>query len=110
MSIKAHDRLPVVDAVLGFEGGAVADLTTATAVHFIMRDRGKPAGAAKVDAPAIILDPLLGTVRYEWAIGDTDVPSVYNAEWEVTYEDGRKQTFPTKSYHTINVLADLDLE
>jgi hypothetical protein len=108
ISIKAHDRLPSVEAILGFASGAVEDLSTASAVHFIMRDRQSPTGPPKVDSPAIIVDALAGSVRYDWGVGDTDTPGTYNAEWQVTYTDGRKQTFPTLTYHTVNVLADLD--
>ena len=30
------------------------------------------------------------------------------AEWEVIYPSGKPQTFPLKTYHAIDVLADLD--
>jgi hypothetical protein len=107
-ALKAHDRLPHIEAVLGFAPNFVADLTTATQVRFIMRDQTKPNGAPKVNDVGVIVEPTLGAVRYEWKATDVDTPGVYNAEWEVTYEDGLKQTFPTLTYHTVLVLADLD--
>jgi hypothetical protein len=108
LSLKAHDRLPYIEAVLGFAPNLIADLTTAAEVRFIMRDRTKPTGPPKVNAPAVILDAATGEVRYEWKVGDTDTPGLYNAEWEVRYEDGLKQTFPTLTYHVVSILADLD--
>lgn len=110
LSVKANDRLPSVEATLGFAGGFIADLSTVPAggVRFIMRDRSQPSGAPKVNAPAVVVDAARGSVRYDWAAGDTDTPGVYHAEWQVTYSDGRKQTFPTLTYHVITVLADLD--
>lgn len=107
LSLKAHDRLPAVEATLGFAGGFAADLSAALTVHFIMKSRTAP-GAPKVNAVATIVDRPTGSVRYDWAAGDTDTPGVYNAEWQVTYNDGRKRTFPTLSYHTITILSDLD--
>lgn len=104
-TIKAHDRLPVIQAVLG-TGGAEVNLTGATSVKFIM----KPVSGStvKVNSAATIVDPVAGLVQYDWLAIDTDTPGEYLAEWEVTWSGGKKQTFPTLSYHSVNVNADLD--
>ena len=99
-AIKAFDRLPSIQATLS------ADLTTATSVDFIMRP--KAGGTAKINAAAVVVDAAEGVVRYDWAALDTDTPGEYQAEWEVTWSGGKQQTFPTTTYHTIDVLADLD--
>lgn len=103
-TIKAHDRLPAIQAELSTDAG-LANLTGAT-VRFIMA----PAvgGTPKVNANASVLDPTQGSVRYEWVAADTASPGSYLAEWQVTWSDGRQQTFPTLTYHTVDVLADLD--
>lgn len=106
-TIKSHDRLPSIQATLG-SGGAAVDLTTATAVTFIMRAIN--GGTVKVDAAASIVSAASGVVRYDWAAVDTNTPGQYQAEWEVVWSGNRKQTFPTTSYHTVDVLADLDGE
>jgi hypothetical protein len=102
-SLKAFDRLPSIQATLS------ADITGAT-VSFIMRP--KAGGAVKVNAPAVVvsIDTAAKTsvVRYDWAATDTDIPGEYQAEWEVTFTGGKVQTFPTLTYHSIDVLADLD--
>lgn len=99
-SIKSFDRLPSIQATLS------ANLTTATSVDFIMRPAA--GGAVKVNAAAVIVDADGGVVRYDWLAADTDTPGSYQAEWEVHWPGPKTQTFPTLSYHTIDVLADLD--
>lgn len=106
-AIKAHDRLPSIQATLS-TAGAPVDLTAATAVTFIMRPAA--GGTVKVDAAATIVSAASGVVRYDWVAADTNTPGSYQAEWEVVWTGGRKQTFPTLTYHTVDVLADLDGE
>lgn len=104
-TIKSHDRLPSIQAALTSSGEPV-DLTTATSVDFIMR--AESGGTVKVNSPAVIVDAGEGVVRYDWDAADTDSPGPYQAEWEVTWPGGKQQTFPTLTYHTVAVLADLD--
>jgi hypothetical protein len=104
-SIKAHDRLPAVQATLTNASGPV-DLSSALGVKFIMKLINGV--TTKVNAAAVLIDAPSGVVRYDWIAADTDTPGSYRAEWEITWADGRKQTAPTLSYHTIDVLADLD--
>lgn len=108
-TMKAHDRLPSIQAALT-TGPTTApvpvNLTTATSVDFIMRVTA--GGSTKVNAPAVIADATGGVVRYDWLAADTDTPGQYQAEWEVTWADGKQQTFPTLTYHSVEILADLD--
>lgn len=107
-SIKAHDRLPSIRAQLMTEADEQpVDLTAAQSVRFIMTTA--VGSVSKVSAVAVVEDPpTTGIVRYDWTAEDTNTPGQYLAEWEVTWVGGKKQTFPTGSYHTISVLADLD--
>jgi hypothetical protein len=104
-SIKTFDRLPSIQATLS-SAGAPIDLTTATTVTFIMRPAG--GGAPKVNAAAAIVNAAGGVVRYDWAAIDTNTAGSYQAEWQITWSTGKKQTVPTLAYHTVDVLADLD--
>lgn len=99
-TMKANDRLPSIQATLS------ADLTTATSVKFIMKTI--TGNTVKVNATATIVTPSTGIVRYDWLAVDTATPGSYQAEWEVTWTGGKKQTFPTLTYHTVDILADLD--
>lgn len=105
--IKAHDRKPSL-AVTLTAGGVPLDLTNATTIDFIMKNKAVP-GTIKVNAPAAIVAPATsGKVRYDWLAADTDTAGEYQAEFEIHWSDGKPQTAPTDSYITIDVLADLD--
>jgi hypothetical protein len=114
-TIKAFDTLPVIEATLGYATPAVqADLddladalaNPATVVSFIMRKTADP--TPKVNAVAEVVDAAARRVRYVWTNTDTSVVGSFQAEWEVVFPDGGVRTFPTGSYHSIDVLADLD--
>lgn len=112
-SIKAHDRLPVLPATFK-DGltGTVIDITTANSVKFIMRaadDNWTPlVGTPKISSPATVANAAGGQVTYDWAAVDTDTPGKYVGEFEVIWSNLKKQTFPTRTYITIEILADLD--
>jgi hypothetical protein len=100
-TIKANDRLPSIQATLN------ADLTTATGVTFIMK--AISGGAIKVNAAAVIVSSgATSVVRYDWLAIDTATVGSYQAEWQVTFPGPKKQTFPTLTYHSVDVVADLD--
>lgn len=106
-SIKAHDLMPSIQVGLSV-GGQPLDLSAATGVRFIMKATGG-AGAVTVAAAAtIVAPPSAGNVRYDWVAGDTDTPGLYQGEWEITWPGPKKQTAPTTTYHSIEILADLD--
>lgn len=65
------------------------------------------AGTAKVDANAVLVTPAAGVVKYVWLLADTDTAGQYNGEFEVTFGDGRKQSFPSPGYLTIQVTDEL---
>jgi Rib/alpha/Esp surface antigen-like repeat protein len=46
-------------------------------------------------------------VRYAWDEGDTDTAGEYDTEIEVTYADGRKETWPADGYDRLRIVADL---
>lgn len=66
-----------------------------------------------LNRPAIISravhveDAAAGEVWLVWAPGETDIAGVYRAEFEVVYQDGRRETFPGDGYISIQILDDL---
>lgn len=104
-TIKSHDQLPSIQATFSTAQGPV-DLSSATSVKFIMK--AGVGGTIVVNAPAVIVTPASGVVRYDWLTADTATPGDYTAEWQVTWAGGKQQTFPTLTYHTVTILADLD--
>lgn len=101
--IKQNDLLPPAVVVIK-DSGLPFDLSDVTSVKFFMKDyRGqKVDGTAEVDN-----DPATGKVYYWWVSGDTDLEGVFQGEFELTFTDGKKQTFPNKGYLKIRVSKEL---
>ena len=102
--VKSGDTAPPVTATLLDAAGESVDLTAAESVRFIIATRTKPR-TVLVDKPATAQPD--GTVTYEWETGDTDTPGRYLAEFEVVFDDGRIQSFPTDGYIDTVVVDDL---
>ncbi len=100
-TIKANDRLPVLDAVLSNLSGAI-NLTTATQVRLIMKSP-----AFTVTGLCTVVDAATGAVRYTWAAGDTANAGDYQLEFEITWPGPKLETVPNDSYKSVSVLADL---
>ena len=88
--LKQNDTSPALDAILTDAGGNAVDVTGAN-VRFHMQKIG--ATTLKIDAAATVVDGPSGHVRYTLQAGDTDTPSSYKAEYEVTFPDGSIETF-----------------
>lgn len=101
--IKQNDSSPIIRATLKGAGGASLNLSAAT-VSFRMQ---RSSGDTIVQGVAQIFDPAEGTVQYEWAAGDTSVAGSYLAEFEVTYADGKVETFPNLGNIQVNIAPEL---
>lgn len=99
--IKQRDTAPAIRFAL--EPSSIV-LTGAT-VRFFMRNR---AGQVVVDAAALIVTATgTPTVEYSWQPGDTAAAGLYEAEFQVTYADGKIETFPNVGYIQIRMEADI---
>lgn len=103
--VKQGDRRPAAPATIK-RGSTVVDLTTATSVTFKMRPMYRL--DLTVDTAATVLVAASGTVEYRWAAGDTDTSGDYFAEWEVLWNDGTTETFPTIDYDVVHISSVLD--
>ncbi|EEX09645.1 hypothetical protein SL1157_1689 [Ruegeria lacuscaerulensis ITI-1157] len=101
-TIKRDDTSPAIQFQLTLGTGQT--LVGATATFKMASLNG---GALKIDSPAAV-DSAQNILSYQWDAGDTDTAGVYRAEFEVTYSDGKIETFPNSEYIQINVLEDLD--
>lgn len=112
--IKENDTRPryVVGLLdnYGQQDEGPIDLTSATAVKFLMR----ALDAAEDEAPkvtdsthCVITDAANGLVTYTWQSGDTDHDGDFQVEFEITWNDGGKETVPNNDYFPVTVKEDL---
>lgn len=107
-TIKRGDRLPVLEAVCidkDTDPDTPVDLTSAASVKFIMRKQGS--STTKVSATATFGNRPDGEVYYEWAANDTDTAGDFDGEFELTWSDGKVQTFPNNGHIRIKIRGDL---
>jgi hypothetical protein len=100
-TIKRGDTSPAIRYALE---PATVVLTGAT-VRFQMRARN---GAVLMDVAALVV-PATGTptVEYSWQAGDTATAGLYEAEFRVTYADGKIETFPNEGFIPVRVNEDV---
>jgi hypothetical protein len=103
VTIKRGDTRNCIKAVLKDARGAPVDLTDCS-VDFHMAPLNR---SAIISRAAHIQDAAAGEVWVVWVPGETDTAGIYRAEFEVIYEDGRRETFPNANYISIRILGDL---
>jgi len=102
--LREGDHGGAIPGVLTDDDGVAIDIEGAS-VRFLMANiltTKRIAAAAnndQVDAAT------KGHVSYTWQAGDSDEPGMYNASWEVTYNDGSVETFPNPGYIKVRVTA-----
>ena len=103
--IKQNDTASFITRDLKDAFGAPVNVTGA-AVKFSMRV--KPAGTVKVDdQDAVIVTAGTGRVRYEWTAANTTTADEYEGEFQVTYANGKIQTFPNDGHIPIVITDDI---
>ena len=98
-NIKRNDTRPTINVTLSIDG-TVVNLTDAT-VKFHM--------GSVVNAAAMIVSAVDGTVKYEWVAADTVTAGCYQAEFEVTFSDGKVETFPNDWDGRLTIIISKDL-
>jgi hypothetical protein len=101
ITIKRNDTRDAIKATLSNESGLV-NLDGAT-VRFLMSKRG----VKKIDRQAQIQDATAGIVWAVFETGDTDETGLFQSEFEVTFSDGRIETFPNDGFILIDIINDL---
>ena len=86
----AHDTAPDLTGTLT-SGSTPADLSgAAIALHLTRPDK------TVITRAATIVTAVAGTWRYTW-LADELTPGMWSVEAEVTYADGKVQTFPARA-------------
>ncbi len=101
--MKRGDTRTAIKAALLDADGNPVELTGAT-VRFVVA--GLSDGKT-MDRQADIVNPADGHVLVVFEPGDTDQAGMYRAEFEATFGDGRKETYPNDGYITIEIMPDL---
>lgn len=102
--IKRNDTSPSIQETLLDGDGLPVNIAGNQGVRFLVRNS---ANTTVIDEPAIVVDATNGIVQYDWSATDTATAGTYAAEFEVTYNDGKVETFPNDSYTEIVITADI---
>ena len=93
--LKKGDTYPDFLVQLLDEDDVPIDLTGATVLVKISEPG---AGNLLISETATVVTPQtgndIGKVFYVWQAGNTDIVGTYKAEWQVTFSNGKKATFP----------------
>jgi hypothetical protein len=106
ITIKKDDTRPALQRYLRQTVDGVESpiaLTTAGSILFIM----KLSGANPVSGLCSVVNAASGAVAYKWATGDTASAGMYDAEFEIAWQDGGYETVPNDGYFSIEIVADL---
>ena len=101
---KIGDNRPSLTTILTQEDGTPIDLTGSTVKLLLKHEEN----GTKLNFTCTLLAPTLGTLKYDWIIGDIAVPGKYLAEFEITYGNGNKQTVPNSGFYSVIVNLDLN--
>ena len=109
--IKQGDTLPVLQATLksGEDGITPVDLSNIpdSDILFKMKQRNKADTLVTIQcSPMTLVDKQNGKVQVQWQSQHTSTPGVYEAEFEITNQDGNKETFPNTDPFIVKVVKD----
>jgi hypothetical protein len=97
---KQYDTAPTIQVQLTDSTGAPIDVTGST-VFFVMKAPG--AGTTKIKSAGVLVTPASGVVSYSPTGTDLDTAGSYQAEWQLVYPSGKRQTFPDPGYLLVMV-------
>jgi hypothetical protein len=103
VQVKRNDTKDIISYTLTYPDGSAVNLTGAS-VRFIM-GKGKILLANSI---ATIINAATGQVSYTLTDEDTIAAGVFQAEFEVTFSDGKRKTFPNNGYIQVTIQANID--
>lgn len=103
---KRNDTTPLTVALERLTSGAWAGQGLAGAtVKALIRD--DETAALVASGACTITDASNGVVAYDWSAGGNGQPGLFRVEFEVTYANGTRETFPRSGYVMLDVQEDL---
>lgn len=86
-------------------GKTVIDLTLATEVRFLMKPHA--GGPGPTVSAVLVIEDVAGKVRWDPVIGNVAVAGLFDAEFQITWQDSRTETVPSDGYEVVQIRADL---
>lgn len=106
-SIVQKDTNPPISSRLT-DSGEPVNLSNTSNVFFHMEDEyNRVVISDDITGRVNIVDEVGGEVEYVFSESDTDRVGEYEAEWEVLYEDGSRETFPSNRMITVNITSGI---
>jgi hypothetical protein len=103
---KRGDTTPLRATLERYGNGAWTPQGLAGAtVRVLIRE--DDSGALAVAGPCVVANAPAGEVTYDWAAGGNGRAGLYRLEYEVTFGDGTRETFPRSGYAYLDVVEDL---
>ena len=106
-TIKQNDLLPPLIAQLLNADNTPYQIPVGSSIRLQVRAENLQSGNQISSTSVAVTNALLGQVQYNWVLGDTSVPGVFNIEFEVTLTNSKRITFPNYGYRTLEIVADL---
>ncbi|MEH7249170.1 BppU family phage baseplate upper protein [Neobacillus niacini] len=101
--LKRNDTKDTISYTLSNLDKTAVNLTGAS-VKFVM---GKNKTLI-TNAAANIVEASTGKVEYTLTVDDTLIAGTFNAEFEVTFSDGKIKTYPSDGYILVSIQANID--
>lgn len=106
-TIVQDDTAPPINSQLT-DGGKPIDLSSVSNIHFHMEDNfHRPVLSDDLTGRVNIVDKTLAIVEYAFTNGDTSDIGKYYGEWEILYDDGKIETFPSNDKIEIHVTEQI---
>lgn len=110
ITTKQHDTRPIRTLALVEQnpGAAVGvtrpvDLTNATTAKLLAKNTGNGDTFSSI---LVFTSRVTGVLTWTPVAGDTDTSGTYQAEVEITWNDGGIETYPNDGYFIISIIPD----
>lgn len=107
-TITQGDTAPPIQSTLT-DTGVPVDLRNASNVFFHVEDKfNRSVISDDLTGRVSYVDKTLGKVKYVWKSENTSDVGKYTAEWEVLYDDGKRETFPSDRKIEIEIVGGIE--